>query len=72
MMTNSDDDNIDNIQYNNNDDKEKTKVSDTDDGNNTIESKLIRQTNEEEKARKRTRGHIGSHLDLVFLHMIKI
>ena len=56
MMANSDDNNIDNIQYNNNDNKEKTKVSDMDNDNNNIESKLLRQTNEEEKARKRTRG----------------
>jgi hypothetical protein len=43
------------MQYNNNDNKEKTKLSDKDD-DNTIEYKLLRQTNEEEKARKRTRG----------------
>jgi hypothetical protein len=44
------------MQYNNNDNKEKTELSDKDDDNKTIESKLLRQTNEEEKARKRTRG----------------
>jgi hypothetical protein len=43
------------MQYNNNDNKEKTELSDKDD-DNTIESKSLRQTNEEEKARKRTRG----------------
>jgi hypothetical protein len=43
------------MQYNNNDNKEKIELSDKDD-DNTVESKLIRQTNEEEKSRKRTRG----------------
>jgi hypothetical protein len=59
--------NMDNMQYNNNDNKEKAEVSDDDD----IESKLIRQTNEEEKARKRTRGPYESHPDLLLVHMIK-
>ena len=44
------------MQYNNNDNKEKIELSDKDDDDNTVESKLIRQTNEEEKSRKRTRG----------------
>jgi hypothetical protein len=48
-MPNSDDDNT---QYNKDNNKDKTK----DDVYNNTESKLLRQTNEEEKARKRTRG----------------
>jgi hypothetical protein len=54
VMSNSDDDNIDKIQYNNNHNREKIKVSGKDDDN--TESKLLRQTNEQEKARKRTHG----------------
>jgi hypothetical protein len=49
VMSNSDDNNIHKIQYNNNHDRE-------DKDNDNTESRLLRQTNEEEKARKRTRG----------------
>ena len=49
-MSNSDDDNnINKTQYNNKHDGE-------DKDNCNTESKLLRQTNEEEKARKRIRG----------------
>jgi hypothetical protein len=48
-MSNSDDDNIDKTQYNN-----KHNGEDKDDDN--VEFKLLRQTNDDQKARKRTRG----------------
>jgi hypothetical protein len=60
------------MQYNNNDNKEKTELSDKDD-DNTVESKLIRQTNEEEKSRKRTRGpYRKSSRSIIRAHMIKV
>jgi hypothetical protein len=49
--SNSDGDSMGNIQYNN-DNKKEVVVAD----NDSIESKLLRQTNGEEKARKRSRG----------------
>jgi uncharacterized C2H2 Zn-finger protein len=49
--SNSDGDSMGNIQYNN-DNKKEVVVAD----NDSIESKLLRQTNGEEKARKRNRG----------------
>jgi hypothetical protein len=55
LSANSDDDN-----------KEKNEVL-SKDNDNDIESKLLRQTNEEEKARKRTMDRIQSRLDLILL-----
>ena len=48
-MSNSDSDNIHKVQHNN-------KHNRKDKDNDNTESKLLRQTNEEENARKRTRG----------------
>jgi hypothetical protein len=41
---------------NDDDNKEKVELSHKDDDSDNIESKLLRQTSEEKKARKRTRG----------------
>ncbi|MFL6377738.1 MAG: hypothetical protein ACJ72R_09785 [Nitrososphaeraceae archaeon] len=53
----------------NDDNKEKIDVSDD---SNDVESKLLRQTNEDERLVKESVDHIESHLDLLLVRTIKV